>query len=442
MVYSRLMLGKKKILAAFLEGDNIKLLVFEKGLGRAPQRIFAGRISFAAEVVRDGFVADGAKYTSAVKIAFAQKEILRQADEVLLFLPSDKTFTKTIPATDAIDSFVQGLPYFKEELVIGIEGQVQTSDSGKLLTYVAFEKKLVEDGQRPFLEMGIKVTAVKSPVSVLANKFVQVGQYFLLIPLEKELAIASVDSGGVTTLATFKNEIAASRIGEFVSGHNLKEVKTAYSLGTVDQGLIDKIRTEQGWQITPLQTGDIYDLIVVTSCGAKPGSSPGSSLRVSLPQLNSRYLFLGLAAVVGFALVAIVVRNFDKIRSLGSQPAKKEEVASPVTPPPPVPEPKPAEYPLRILNGTLVTGEAGRLAETLKGLGYEITETKNATTAGFVATRLRLAKSVPAKIADSLKAELLKTYESVAIEEFDDPNLKVEIVIGIKKASTNATEQQ
>lgn len=436
LVYSKLMLGKTKVLAAFLEGDNIKLLVFEKELGKGLQRVFAGRISFAQEVVRDGFVADGAKFSSQVKIAFAQKEILRQTNEVILFLPSDKTFTKTIPQSDAIDAFVQGLPYFKEELVINIEGKVRTLDSGQLVTYVAFEKKLVEDAQRPFLEMGKKVTAVKSPVSTLANKFIQTGQYFLLVPLEKELAIASVDCGGVSSLATFKYETAASRIGEFVGSHNLKEIKTAYILGTFDQGLLDKIHTQQGWQVTSLQSGDIYDLIVAT-CGGKTG---GLS-KISLPNINPRYLFLGLAVAVGLILVVTVVRNIDTIKNLGAKPVKKEEVVAPVAPPPVVPEPKPAEFPLRIQNGTLVTGEAGRLAETLKGLGYDVTETKNATTAGFVATRLRVSKSVPAKISDALKSELLKTYESVTIEDFDDPKLKIEIIVGQKKISTNAAEQ-
>ena len=87
------------------------------------------------------------------------------------------------------------------------------------------------------------------------------------------------------------------------------------------------------------------------------------------------------------------------------------------------------------MNGTLVTGEAGRLAEILKGLGFEITETKNATSAGFAATRLRATNDVPDKITAGLKTTLLETYESVSLEPLATPsaNAVIEIILGKKK---------
>lgn len=103
---------------------------------------------------------------------------------------------------------------------------------------------------------------------------------------------------------------------------------------------------------------------------------------------------------------------------------------------PPKPEPKPADYTIRVLNGTLVTGEAGRLADKLKAAGYNITETKNATAAGFLATRLRIFPAVPDKITADLKTLLLADYNSVAIEPLASASgqiYQVEIIIGEKK---------
>ena len=150
--------GKKKILAAFLEKDNLKLLVFG-----GKQRLFAGQITFAPEVLRDGFIAQSEKFDSQVKVAFAQKPLLQEASEVLLFISPDKVFTKTLAASDSVDSFVHGLPYFKEELIINNEEPhsvpvaTGTSRGEGRITYTAFEKKLVEDLQRPFQALGKKI---------------------------------------------------------------------------------------------------------------------------------------------------------------------------------------------------------------------------------------------------------------------------------------------
>jgi len=102
---------------------------------------------------------------------------------------------------------------------------------------------------------------------------------------------------------------------------------------------------------------------------------------------------------------------------------------------PPAPEPKKEDYPIRILNGTLVSGEAGKLAEKLKTAGFTITETKNATSAGFVTTKVRVVSSVPEKIADSLETLLSEDYQTVVTEPLASPAAKfvVEIIVGKKK---------
>ncbi len=441
-------LGRKKLIAAFLEKDNLKLLVYETGMIQASaNRVFAGQITFDQETLRDAFVADAGKFNSQVKVAFAQKMALRDAAEVILFLPPDKTFTKTMAAQDSVDGFVQSLPYFREELIMASQevGKKGSGKEKKVVTHVAFEKKLVEDLQRPFLESGKTIVALRSSVNDLVAGFPREGTYLLLCPFEKEVAFAVATDGAVNEASEFKTELFVSRFGEYVVNHNLGEIKTAYSVGVFPAELAEKLRHASGLNLASLAGTDIYDLTVTaflqnTGKGVANllGSFDLAALRGRMP--NQKKLFLAGAAVVGFVLVLMLVQNLDRLRLSGG---KKSEVVTPIATETakPAPEPKPADFPVAVLNGTLVEGEAGRLAAKLKDLGFDVTETKNATSAGFVATRLRVVTGVPDKIVATLKSALEQTYESVVVEPLVEPSagsgqagaVKVEIIIGKKK---------
>lgn len=446
-----MLLAKKKLLAAFLEKDNLKLLVYEVG-GLSAKRLFAGQITFSTDVVRDVFIADAVKFNNQVKVAFSQKPPLADVTDVALFLPPDKTFTKTMPMSDSVDSFIQSLPYFAEELVIQTEG-IETTASPRLrardkeaegrVTHVAFEKKLIEDLQRPFLESGKKVVALKSSLGVLTVGNRQEGKYLLLVPFDKEIAAAVAADGGITETATFAKDVFAGRLAEFIANHNLSTVKQAYTVGVFDADIAGKLRSGQGLEVTALSTGDVYDATVFAYARSAGGGGLGAILgRISLGGINGRlpgqkYLFLGGAVIVGFVLVVVLVKGIGKVNfklpSFGKKQAPPAQVTEPV-PKPPEPEPKPADYPVRVLNGTLVAGEAGKFGDVLKGMGYPIVETKNATTSGFVNTRLRVATDVPQKIIESLKGTILTTYSGVLVEPMASDSAKIEIIIGTKKS--------
>ena len=328
-------IGKKKLLAVFLEKDSCKLLVYRVGgLKGGPIREFAGQISFSPDVVRDGFIADPAKFSSQIKMAFAQKDVLRETTEILCFVCPDKIFTKTLPVSDSEDVFIHGLPYFKEELLI-------KRDTGKLrTTYVAFEKKLIEDLQRPFLELDKKITDIKSGANVLVAKFAQDGRYLMLLPLDKEIAVVAAENGEISDLTVVKNEVFAARLEEFRANHNLAD-SPVYSVG--------KLPTQNNLQVVSLDQTDIYDLII--------RSALSSRTKFAVPEifskLNKKYLLLFGAALVGGALVLVVVKNLPSVQ-------KKTTITSPVVPVAPapvapIPEPNKLDYPIRVLNWTLVS---------------------------------------------------------------------------------------
>lgn len=428
-----MVLGKKKLLAGFLEGDNLKFLVYE-----GKTRVFAGQITFAPETVREAFIADAGKFSNQVKVAFAQKPMLREVTDVALFLPPDKTFTKTMDVADSVDGFIQSLPYFKEELLINNNQETrnlphrQAGKKQNMVTYVAFEKKLVEDLQRPFLESGKTIISIESSVNDLVLGLPQEGEYFLLAAFEKEVSFAVVSNGGISEAASFKNDVFVTRFGEFVMNHNLGTIKTAYTVGIFPSDLAEKVHHAQGLMVSPLTQEDIYDLVVGSylKLSAKFDLSFLSEILKKFP--SQKRLFLVGAAVAGFVLVVLVMKNLPSGGSI-----KKEEVVSPVT----IPvvqeqvQPKASDFKVRILNGTLVEGEAGKLADKIKAEGFIVSETKNATTAGFVATRLRITKEVPDKITATVKTILDQVYESTNVEPLasDSGGVKIEIIIGKKK---------
>lgn len=439
--------GKRVLLTAFLERDNLKLLAFEAS-GKTLNRTFGGQITFGADVLREAFIVDPIKFSSQVKMALSQKEDVAKAADVVLFVPAEKTFVKAMPTTDGVEVFIRSLPYFKEELLIDSEGQgekVKGEADNALVNHIAFEKKLIEDFERPFLETGKKVSAAVATIKVLAQHYSQSGKYLLLMCFEKDCVAVVMQDGVILDQASFPKDVFVSRLNEFRLGKGFADVRDAYVIGTFEAGVVDKIRTEQQLNVKELAGGDIYDLVA----GAYFNDAAGQGAQFKLPSFslpqglegkmpNPKYLFLAGAAVIGFILVVVLAKNLGKVnlpKMPGSQtPVVKKTIPVVKAPPPaPAPTPKPADFKVRVLNGTTVTGEAGRAGDSLKALGFDVVETKNATASGFVATRLRVAADVPQEISDQIKTTLLNTYASVNVETLVDDAVKIEVIVGKKK---------
>lgn len=413
----------KKILVAFLEKDNVKLLSYEIK-GKAAVRQFAGQISFSQDVLHDSFIADPVKFSNQIKIALVQKPEIATITEVVLFMPPDKTFTKALPASDSVDSFIRTLPYFKEELIINSPVTSPKQSAGGLTTHTAFERKLVEDFQRPFLESGKKIASIESSVNVLAKKQVGTGKYFLFIPFDKDTALAVCDNGEVLDIASFPKDAFPSRLVEHIAGKNLKDINTAYTVGVFSPDVIDKVKANASLTVNQLTPRDIYDLIVE----AHAVNVKSNSISIKLP--NQKVLFLIGAIIIGFIIVVLVAKGIASSQKPAEKPAP---VVSTVPTPIPTPEPKAADFKITVLNGTLVTGEAGKLGDKLKALGFEITQTKNATSSAFTDTKLIVGDKTPAKITDTIKSSLLETYDNVVTEPTSTSSSILTVIIGKKK---------
>lgn len=94
-----------------------------------------------------------------------------------------------------------------------------------------------------------------------------------------------------------------------------------------------------------------------------------------------------------------------------------------------------SKYPINVLNGSGITGEAGKLKTSLTTAGFNVSGTGNATSTGFTKTVIKAKADVPAAFLIKLAETLKKTYEldvnqTLATSSTDT----VQIVIGSSKA--------
>ena len=129
---------------------------------------------------------------------------------------------------------------------------------------------------------------------------------------------------------------------------------------------------------------------------------------------------------------------------------ESEKATSDVTPKPKVVESTPSaspsasveekidksKYKIKILNGSGIEGEAGKLSDLLKFKEYNIDSVGNANFFDFEETEVQFKISVPSKYIDSLLMDLKKDYAVIKGDVLtDDDDVDVLITVGTKKAS-------
>ena len=93
------------------------------------------------------------------------------------------------------------------------------------------------------------------------------------------------------------------------------------------------------------------------------------------------------------------------------------------------------KYPIKVLNGSGITGEASKLQEILEKGGFEVVETSNADNYDYVDTIVQAKKNVEKAFLEKLKNLIGKSYtlgkdESLSASDSSD----VIVVVGSKKA--------
>lgn len=133
--------------------------------------------------------------------------------------------------------------------------------------------------------------------------------------------------------------------------------------------------------------------------------------RKSGGKFKSIILLLIVIAVLGGAVYLLKGKFINS--SGGSAPSSSPSVEVPSSTPTPTPSPSVdrSKYKIRILNGTSTSGLAASVSAKLKGLGYQIDKTGNASNSAFTSTVVRVKDGTDG-LLDTLVKDLMPDYSA------------------------------
>lgn len=136
-------------------------------------------------------------------------------------------------------------------------------------------------------------------------------------------------------------------------------------------------------------------------------------------------------AVIGFTIY-ILKGGFGEISFTTTPSPSPSPVESPSPIPTPSPEPDRAKFKVRILNGSGKTGLAKTVSDKLKGLGYQIDKTGNATNSAFLQTVVRTKSSAESFIPQIVK-DLSPEFDAAGNTSLKDSDtVDIEVILGAK----------
>ena len=142
---------------------------------------------------------------------------------------------------------------------------------------------------------------------------------------------------------------------------------------------------------------------------------------------------------VVFLALALLAGIFIYKQGMSRSSSEKVNVVTLSPTPTLSPEPTKAKidlskYEIKILNGSSISGEAGRQKDSLEGLGFTVSGVANADNSDYTDTIIRAKEEVDKDFLDKLKSVLESTFTLGDFENLsDDASTPIVIIIGTKK---------
>lgn len=169
-----------------------------------------------------------------------------------------------------------------------------------------------------------------------------------------------------------------------------------------------------------------------------PVSQIDVSASSSQPPDNRKFLLGGLAIL----LVLILAGSWFYFSNNSKKVAKKIQADNSAKPTVVKIEPttvtnqevKPNKYPIKVLNGSGITGEASKLQEILEKEGFKVSETGNADNYEYTDTIVQTKKDIEKTFLEKLKNLIGKTY-SVGTDDLlsASGSSDIVVIVGSKK---------
>ncbi len=181
---------------------------------------------------------------------------------------------------------------------------------------------------------------------------------------------------------------------------------------------------------------------------SQEASSVGNSdqyYHYSRPPRKIPYLLIGgvLLGIIGLGLIAKLVFFGNKTTTetptdVLIQSTSGSPVPSPtVSPSPPTEAIDKASIKIQVLNGSGITGAAGKLAKALEEAGYKKSSTGNAQSYDAAGVRIQV-KDGKSSLGDAIEAALKDDYKEITIRETLDEDSEYDAVVTLGKQPGDA----
>lgn len=175
-----------------------------------------------------------------------------------------------------------------------------------------------------------------------------------------------------------------------------------------------------------------------------PFEAPGSSRMVEVVEKKSKtgLIVITLALVLLLGALGYIIFQVGVVKGqqdAAAQLAKQQEEEAATATPTPTEAPEAVAkdtYEIVILNGSGVSGEAGRVKTSLEEEEYKVGSTGNADNSDYTETVVQVKEEVNTAWVDELVSLLKQTYVVAEVETAEeDAENDVTVIIGSEKAS-------
>lgn len=335
--------------------------------------------------------------------------------------------TNTNKFSDALETFVAE-NLIDENSTIVVLG-ADTFDQKKL------ESTASEDQQKE-VEKFIKETGIKEE-NLLRETFELDNNRFIFIidkriyePILQQLVNLGWKITSVIPISLFR-DLQDSKMKK--NGLNLKELKDIQGNDKLvkDANLVSVLPTTQPKpaEQAPKETESNADATEETKESPPPSPVPA--------QKSSSANLIILSAIVIILLGALAFLYtqgiFDSVLKQTPAEVKQEEPAPTATPTPVETEEDKEKLTVKILNGTGVVGQAGRVKTRLEALDYSEIEAENSDTEENTETQITFSPKVPKEYQEEIVEDLEKIFETVKNEVKDGEDADIVILTGTEK---------
>ena len=147
-------------------------------------------------------------------------------------------------------------------------------------------------------------------------------------------------------------------------------------------------------------------------------------------------LLLGLLIGGIFAYVFGIQKISDsqKSNTSGTQNITVEPTAAPTSKPTASPSASLSKYKIKILNGSGIKGEAGKVQTLIEAAGFTVLSTGNAATYDYTKTQITLKTGIDPDFVSTLAATLKKNYQLENTKILSSQINDITIIVGSLKA--------